>query len=82
MAARGTPVAWLCQCALADGIMMGGKGVALLVAVAAAAIGALHLRDEACLATARSRFDAARKLEQTDPARSVELYLQAAPQRA
>jgi hypothetical protein len=62
-------------------IMMGGKGVALLVAVGAAAIGALHLRDEACLATARSRFDAARKLEQTDPARSVELYLQAVADR-
>ena len=60
---------------------MGGKGVALLVAVAAAAIGALHLRDEACLETARSRFDAARKLEQTDPARSVELYLQAVEER-
>ena len=74
-------VAVLCQCALADGIMMGGKGVALLVAVAAAAIGALHLRDEACLETARSRFDAARKLEQTDPARSVELYLQAVEER-
>ncbi len=61
--------------------MVGSKGAALLVVVIATAIGALHLHDESCLATARSRFDAARKLEQTDPVKSVELYLQTIAER-
>lgn len=54
---------------------------ALPIALLAIATGALHLRDEACLAAARSRFDAAKRLEENDPGKSVEIYLQAIAER-